>query len=367
MKDENNIIPTELSTVGKYNWPMGPKAETARHLIRRYVKKLFKPSPEQAVSEIEIEAYKQGFLGDYEKDLLDDVFFSIFNRGYEIWLQEKHIERRLDVVIHMPSAPISIIKRWAKLKNIRIESLHSIIQDDRDKDAPVIVNISGGSDFLRTVNGVKQLAANIDLLSRRQGAVLLICNSFTWRYLRQATAIDYAATGIKCFPPFDALAIAQLLERYRSTYDLRSAHSRNSIVEKNNKGELVDDYLQTLAARSLGCPWAALEMISSSARNTKNKGEKPKILYLSLPEIIELPVGYEHETLFLLHSLLIHDGLTFNEIKQTIPYESNFTILIGLEKDGIISFDGQHYRISRKAYSDCRSELRSANFPVDQL
>jgi hypothetical protein len=68
-----------------------------------------------------------------------------------------------------------------------------------------------------------------------------------------------------------------------------------------------------------------------------------------------------------LHALLIHGGLTGDQIVQTVPLVTYTHVLASLERSGLIDKVDGLYRCRPAAYPVIRDGLNNSGYPVDIL
>ena len=144
-------------------------------------------------------------------------------------------------------------------------------------------------------------------------------------------------------------------------------------------GELEHDYFLHLAARSLGIPWVAWHQWRRSLRSGLEEKDEPteapeqeskddqQTLWVAALEDYSLPGEKSDIALLVLQALLIHGGLTAEELRLVIPVIGDSNILVALRNAGLIENRDGQFTCLAAAYPAIRSGLITAGFPKDQL
>jgi hypothetical protein len=80
-----------------------------------------------------------------------------------------------------------------------------------------------------------------------------------------------------------------------------------------------------------------------------------------------LPSRSDQNALLVLHALLIHGGLTQDQIVQTVPLVSYTHVLASLQQAGLIDKTDGFYACLPSAYTAIRDALNNNGYPVDSL
>ena len=231
--------------------------------------------------------------------------------------------------------------------------------------------------FLRNRTGLvllRRLLAALHLSDRR---CLISCNSWAWSFLCKAAEIDMILPEPVTFAPFDA---ARLKDWFG---DLAIADGTSAIQFKYSQtGEDVfaaetpegdgdsDDYFRRLAAHSLGIPWIAWHMWRRSLWSERDvmAGETPgkdvdrpsmETLWVGALDELILPGKHPQTALMILHSLLIHGGMTVDDIRHTVPIVGESNLVPSLLKSGFLERRGDTLRCRAAAYPAIRLSLAS--------
>jgi len=241
--------------------------------------------------------------------------------------------------------------------------------------------------FIRHRNGlhtVRNLLAALDGCGRQ---VVVGCNSWAWVFLGKAVGADLMLPDAVTFMAFDEmrlhrwfgqLATAQATGSVR----FRRSQSGNNVLELGEDGTPKDDYLRTLAGRSMGIPWVAWHMWRRSLRSDEGDGpasdakavmsadedEVPgeQTLWVAALDEYVLPGKNEQSALLVLQALLIHGPLTAAHLRLVLPLVGESNIVSVLVKAGFVARDGDRFTCRAAAYPAIRAGLASAGLPPDR-
>jgi hypothetical protein len=160
----------------------------------------------------------------------------------------------------------------------------------------------------------------------------------------------------------------------------RRAKDGKNVLSRDDDDRFESDYLQSLAARSLGVPWIAWHQWRSSLRlrpdaeaegeetrkcQQKN-GERETIWVSELPEK-SLPDKVRSEALLVLHALLLHGPLTASQLSVVLPSVDIANVIAALELHRFVLRDRAVLLCRPAAYSSIRRHLLAAGVAVDVI
>jgi hypothetical protein len=155
--------------------------------------------------------------------------------------------------------------------------------------------------------------------------------------------------------------------------------------EESGKQEKITDFLQRLAAFSRGNPGVAYAIWRYSLRLAQNKEVQEKTqeaaandgfhrtIWVEPWSLLNLPslptLDRRDRALFVLHTLLLHDGLPGKLLAQILPFPESQTqgSLQSLRVAGVVTCDQDIWRVAAAAYPGVREFLRYEGYLVDDL
>ena len=226
--------------------------------------------------------------------------------------------------------------------------------------------------FLRKINGFENLKLLFELMSETNENIFWIttCTLYGYRYLQKTISVaDYFAYEVEFGELIDKQIIDIILKRHRvSGYDIyfdapesvRSNKKFQRLLDDEKQAELEKTYFSALnefADSNISLAllfWARSTSAISEGRITI--GHLPKIDFSFLSAL-------SNEKIFLLNILLIHDGLTEEDVSSIngISVERNRRLLIALEDDGILVRRNKLFLINPLLYRPVVEVLKSKN------
>ncbi len=251
--------------------------------------------------------------------------------------------------------------------------------------------------YLRHQNGLYLLRGWLDRVAG-QGAGMVVCDSWAWAFLSQTLHLDQIFPHVRTLAPLDANALAGWFQQSASNdggiqYTFRQAHSGHLIFthsdeddhEEGGESETKDatDYFKYLAAHSRGIPETAWQiwlhglLVESDGEVEEEAEEKAasdrgKTIWVRPWEKVELPTvpGFSGTLeAFVLHALLLHDGLSdalLARLLPLMPFEIASCIQ-RLQTANLITDDAGCRRVTCLGYPAVRAFLRSEGFLIDEL
>lgn len=185
------------------------------------------------------------------------------------------------------------------------------------------------SYWQRRVNGLSFIRALLPrILQGSLGQGLVVCDSWSFIFLQHTSLLHLS--HIYCFAAADAPLLRQL--------GIRAPTKQ----------------LKSLAAQALGNPGVALTLWTAM---WEGHHEPPCV-----------PIGSDDSTAFVLYSLLLHHGLSRDDLQDVLP---NLTVtqidgqLLLLEQAQIVHREQQQWQVSVHGYLTARDFLKSRGFDVD--
>jgi len=244
--------------------------------------------------------------------------------------------------------------------------------------------------YLRHAEGVTLVRHFLDdALSGKLGKGIIGCDSWAWAYINRLWRGRIPTT----------LALQSFDEKKLTTHLRMVTHAsgaRQLLFRQSDNGKYVlpiqevdvlsgetSNFLQILGAYSRGSIGVALEIWRGSllAEPSENLSEENQIEKPDLPhqtvwvipwnqiEFPSLPGDAGRDDAFVLHTLLVHNGLPLDLLTLLLPLSSNQTMetLYRLEERGVVVFVPNLWRVSPLGYSAVRHFLQNNSYLVDHF
>ena len=246
--------------------------------------------------------------------------------------------------------------------------------------------------FLRHHNGLDLLRRLIEQIDRLQPDLLLVCQSWAWRYLCQVEQID-AVLGAPLTPAsFGDAELNRWLcgaAEKSSPYDLvfREASTGKTVLDTLHQSHSDDpnrsSFLKHLAARSRGNPRVAWDIWRRSLLTAKDStvekeaeeaaaGDKGYTLWVRPWDEVQLPDlvgGTTPLDGMVLYALLQHGGLPQAILADLLPAAISQVVysLYQLRRAGLVQTESDEWQPTPAGYPAVRRFLAEEGFLVDDL
>jgi hypothetical protein len=239
-----------------------------------------------------------------------------------------------------------------------------------DCDAPLVVIPQLERWFLRHQDGMCHVRKLLRQAARAERHCVIGCNSWAWQFLDNAVGAGRLLPLGLAPNAFDANRLRTWLMDL-AEQDGEAGHVFRMI---ETGGVIANDFFAKLAARSLGIPWVAWQLWRRALRIGPGQEEislqkfpDEKTLWVSKLEEFKLPNDDVDAALLSLHALLIHDGLTAEELDAVTPSVDAANVLPSLIAADVIEIVQGRYQCIAAAYPAIRSQLIDAGFSRDKL
>ena len=316
-----------------------------------------------------------------------------FDQQFGAWSRDAgaDAQRRLRTLIVPPCDTGGTLALWAKTRGHEVlrepDRLGLIAAASNDR----LPNLSGDGLlvipqlerwFLRERNGLHVVRALLSQLAGTERHCLVGCDSWAWRFVVKSAGADLALPGARTFEAFDA---RQLCDWFTSlardsdgvTATFRLAENGDDVLACDSDGEPLNAHLRELAARSGGTPWVAWHLwragmkVSTNAEALTDRAAKAtaadeRTVWIAGVNDVNLPKSNEDRALLALQALLIHDGLTPEEINAVLPTTGEPNMLTALATSGHLwrEHGGSRYRVKPTAYPAIRNALKAVGIPT---
>jgi hypothetical protein len=404
---EKSLLPWGFINLNQYQVPWEPTRQAVREGILGIVDRLkgARSSAQSPTVDINLE-YVPGDLLDQAApapDWAEGV--PALHQALQDWWQER--SGRVQILVGAPySGTAEIAVQWAAtfggqvLPDPRLDQITSggpkwLEQMDQSPDGVWIIPHLERL-YLRHSQGFGLLRAFIDQISSLPGRFLLVCDSWAWAFLNKALHLEALFPPPLVLAAFDQERLGLWFrglaaQRTEKSFIFRQADNGNLVVhldkvaqEKHGEKEITD-FLQRLAAFSRGNPGVAYTIWRYSLRLAQDEDIEQKfqkagphdILHetvwvepwsqLNLPALPSL--DRQDRNLFVLHTLLLHDGLPGQLLSQVLPFPESQTkgSLQSLRVAGVVALDQDRWRVTAAAYPAVRKFLLGEGYLVDAL
>ncbi|RJP88639.1 MAG: hypothetical protein C4518_10840 [Desulfobacteraceae bacterium] len=314
------------------------------------------------------------------------------------WLEQEKPAQPIIVVLRQPCQDQGqILETWAAQRNWQVVDPPSADQilagetgwlSDRQKDDAPWVFPHIERAYLRHAMGLNVIRHFLNKASSGHlGRGVIGCDSWAWAFLRRIwNGRQLITVTLQAFDQTRLSDYFQCLADPANTRRLRfrqsdKGHYVLSPPDKADASGETSNFLQLLAAHSRGNFGNALAVWRPSLRSepddtlTEKAGtEEPvisgKTIWVTPWHLLKhasLPSGAGQEEMFVLHTLLLHDGLPWQTLQRTLsmPPSQIMETLYRLEEGGLTAFDGSVWRVTPLGYPAVRSFLKTNGFLVD--
>jgi len=409
-QDQESPTPWRFIRLEQFRLPSSPTREKMRRGILGIWDRLRggRSAAESPPMKIDLEAMPSNLLTeaapapDWQKGV------PALHEALQDWWQER--AGKIQVLVGAPfSGTGEIAALWAAtcqcpvlpdppLEHIKSGGVKWLEQLDHDPDRVwVIPRLE--RFYFRHSQGFALLRVLLDKITALSSRFLLVCNSWAWAYLGKALHIDALFPPPLVLEAFNQEKLDLWLSGLASqapgkAFVFRQTNNGNQVLHpfevSQDEGEeakdvKITDFLEHLAAFSRGIPRVAHAIWRYSLRITQTKEDQEKIQkvsddddlhrtiwvepwsQLSLPTPSKL--GSRDRELFVLHSLLLHDGLSSRVLADILPFSESqiISLLQALRVAGIVVKEQDNWRVAALAYPAVRQFLQYEGYLVDAL
>lgn len=314
--------------------------------------------------------------------LLDELSLT-----FRDWIRDSPASNRVQLVVLPPCDRNDVLQTWAESnghvalvppdrKSLLSASSKNIQLEETD-DLIVIPRLERW--FLRHTNGLDAIEKLLEQMESCGQRFLIGCGSWAHAFLSKAIQTDLVFPTGLTFHPYGSQRLHQWFSRLADVdasrrNEFRFADSGKSIFGENAPQKQVDEHFATLAAHSRGIPWVAWHLWRQSLKlgpdrdaEIDQKFPEERTIWVSALREFSMPSDEVDAGLLILHSLLIHDRLTPNELAATVPGIQQTNVLPALLKAGLIHRQLDGFCCDPAAYPAIRQQLVEAGFPVDSF
>jgi hypothetical protein len=331
---------------------------------------------------------------------------SALQEALEDWWKER--AGKVQIVVGAPySGTAEIVSQWASvfqcpvlpdppLDRIKEDGTPWLEEIDKYPDRVWVIPRLERC-YLRHSQGFGLLRALFDKITTCSTRFLLACDSWAWAYLSKTLHIDALFPMPVVLEAFTQEKLDRWLGELTAhtmgkPFIFRQADNKKLILcqaggpqEEGGKKEDVSDFLERLAAYSRGIPgvahviWRYSLRIAQTRKDQEEPQEVPdddnpqRTIWVEPWSALNLPssskIGSRDRELFVVHTLLLHDGLSSRVLSDILPFpEAQIkSLLQSLQAKGIVVNHQGNWRVAASAYPAARNFLQSEGYLVDAL
>ncbi len=374
-------------SLGKYDWPSTPVNRGMERLRERVRELTGRKEDASGIAADRLDPVPADLLERIVDAPANQPVLAELDATLDGWLSDPDGPKRLQTIVLPPCDREDLLGRWADSRGLQVfdtdRRLGELDALDDPEAAPLVIP-KLEARFLRTLDGLDDVRRLLDRIATLERRAVIGCNSWAWQFLRKSCEIDLVLSEPVTFRAFDKQRLRAWLGSLahgpggEDTVCFRSAQSGADVFGNGEGDAEVSPYMADLAKRSLGIPWVAWHLWRPSLFLAKpEEGEEtatpvdpscdPHTVWVTPIKPLALPNRNDQNALLVLHALLIHGGLTADQIAQTVPLVSYTNVLPSLLREGLVDRVDGLYRCLPAAYPAVRDALNNNAYPVDVL
>lgn len=321
------------------------------------------------------------------------------------WLGEKDAGSR--VIVCGPGSGVDeMVQAWGDDHGIQLVTLprpEEILASGEwlaqfgGADRPRVILAGLERCYLRHPDGLDLLRGLLDRIWQGEITGLFTCDSWAWTYLNRVLQIESILPGPQTLAPLDGDALARWFRALAQRHPPRILTFRQTndgrpilVAKADGDPEAAEDeltsnqgFLNYLAARSRGNPGVAraiwresLQVDSEEAVESKAQEEAaadrgytmwvnpwPRV---NLPG---MPANSGQDEAFVLHALLLHNGLAASVLPELVPLsrEQVIRVVQRLRTARLVAGVHDRWQVTPLGYPAVRSFLAQEGFLIDVL
>lgn len=385
--------PVTFRPLGKFDWPSTAVNRGVDLTLGKLRKKLTRSDKGAGINPAKLMPAPPDLLARICEPPAHLPLMSELSATLGEWLTDQDALDRVQTIILPPCDREDLLGQWAAANDLQVfgtDRTMAELDALDDRKAPPLVIPKLERRFLRTRSGLHDVRLLLDRLAHMERRIIVGCNSWAWQFLRKSCEIDLIFAAPMTFQSFDK----QRLRAWLGTLALDPADGDNLCfravssgqdVFGNGEGEAeVSPYMTELAKGSIGVPWVAWTLWKDSlyiakpteaedasdddpATDTRAENDTRDTIWVADIRPPSVPNRTDQNALLVLHALLIHGGLTHDQIMQTVPLVTYTHVLSSLVRARLIDKTGDLYRCRPEAYPVIRDGLNNSGYPVDIL
>jgi hypothetical protein len=381
--------PITFRPLGKFEWPSTTVNRGVDLALSQFRKKLRRSDKDAGIDPERLSPAPVDLLGRVCEPPAHFPLLAELDATLSAWLTDENTSHKVQTIILPPCDRENLLGQWAEANDLQTfgtdRKMAELDALDNPEATPLVIP-KLEQRFLRTRSGLHDVRQLLDRLSIMERRIIIGCNSWAWQFLRKSCEIDLIFAAPMTFQAFDKKRLRSWLGTLAldpadgANLCFRSASSGQDVFG-NGEGETeVSEFMTELAKASIGVPWVAWHLWNDSLHIEKtidedNNSEETAPPVADTRETIwvidirppSVPSRNDQNALLVLHALLIHGGLTQDQIVQTVPLVTYTHVLPSLIRSGLIDKIDDLYRCLPAAYPVIRDGLNNSGYPVDIL
>lgn len=252
--------------------------------------------------------------------------------------------------------------------------------------------------FLRHPDGLDLVRRLLDLIWHGHITCLLTCDSWAWAYLNRVLHVETILPGALTLAPFGEKELGIWFRLLADLYEPRNLIFRqvnngrpiltpaSDVPETSPTGEASNadrEFLTHLAARSRGnlgvarAIWRECLLVKEQEEveakaQEEAAGDRGYTMWVTPWPKVNLPVlppGAGRAEAFVLHALLLHNGLSSTVLPDLLPLERGEVVRIvqSLRTARLVAADAERWAVTLAGYPAVRTFLSGEGFLTDGL
>lgn len=398
---KNNTPTWQYVSVGSYKSPSAPVTYSARERYASFRRLFQRSKKDQGLPPITTE--KLLSLPQCQLDRLAPVpvwqnSAKVLESELSDWLQQKNPTPPVIVIVGPPhSGNIETLKAWQEIHSwttLTEPTPEQIFSGDTNWFAAQTVDgkpwVLPALEklYLRHVDGLKLIRHFLDLAcAGKIGRGIIGCDSWAWAFLSH---LWHGRTPTTL--TLQACDDSRLTDHFQPSSDefrsnpLRFRLSDNGHYvlppsEQNDASYESSNFLQIIAAHSRGIFGVAQAIwrASMQAEPDEKLSEKDENKDNSIPhwtvwiipwnqlKLPVIPASTGRDEAFILHTLLLHNGLPLDMLKLLLSPDQVMTNIYRLEEEGLVAQNDTVWKVTAQAYPVVRQFLQNNGYMVDQF
>lgn len=380
--------PVSFRPLGQFAWPSTTVNRGVDLALSQFRKKLSRSDKDTGIDPKTLVSAPTDLLTQVCEPPAHFPLIAELDATLASWVADGDVAETIQTIILPPCDREDLLGQWARANALQIFDIDRKISeldalDDPQATPLVIPKLE--RRFLRTRSGLHDVRQLLDRLSVMQRRTVIGCNSWAWQFLRKSCEIDLIFATPMTFQAFDKKRLRNWLGTLAldpadgTNLCFRSASSGQDVFG-NGEGETeVSAFMTELAKGSIGIPWVAWHLWQESlhiADPVKSEDSPDSLaanedtretIWVTDIRPPSVPSRNDQNAFLVLHALLIHGGLTQDQIVQTVPLISYTHVLASLVRSGLVDERDGLYRCRPTAYPVIRDGLKDSGYPVDIL
>lgn len=267
-----------------------------------------------------------------------------------------------------------LLKAFEQILDIgQIKSTEELVEVIRNYNERKIIVIENIEDyFIKTVDGFEAITKLMEIITSTNQNILWIttCNTYAWEYLKKVISInDFFIFNIHLKELDDNLIEKIILSRHNiSGYDLEFLPSEDILKQKSYK-KLPDsekqEYLKKRYFEQLNKLTANNIAVALFLwlRSIVSSDDEKVVVTTKIELDFSFLKSLSDQKLFALMSIILHDGLTLNELSLifNMSKKESQLLIATLADDGILFKRGDVYKINFQLYVPIINLLKDKN------